>query len=337
MMHALRARTRCAALVISLSAMSVAAHADEPATPKADNRARAQQLFDSALADAEAGRLASACPKFQASQDADPKTSTLLNLASCYEKNGQTASAWGAFREAEGLARKAGRSDWETTARAHADALEPKLVRLTVQVAEPSRVPGLVVTRDGARIAAGEWGVAIPVDPGEHVIAATAAGRAPWETRAAVKESGSVAVPVLELLPEAAPIASPVSPPVEDRPVGPTSWWTPMRTAGVAVAGVGAIGLVTGSILGLVAKGKYDDAKGRCADGARACPTEAVSDSDSAYGLATGATVVFVVGAVAAAGGVALIVLSPSGSAESPKPTASLRVGPGSVGVVGRW
>src|SRR5439155_11121969 len=98
---------------------------DEPA--KIDKRARAQQLFDSALADAEKGDFAAACPKFLASQEADPKTSTLLNLANCYEKNGQTASAWGAFREAEGLARKAGRTDWETAARTRAEALEPKL------------------------------------------------------------------------------------------------------------------------------------------------------------------------------------------------------------------
>jgi hypothetical protein len=128
-----------------------------------------------------------------------------------------------------------------------------------------------------------------------------------------------------------------VTPPIEDRPIGPTSWWTPLRTTGVAVAGVGAVALVTGGILGLVAKGKYDDAKGRCTDGARGCPNDAVSDSDSAYGLATGATVVMVIGAVAAAGGVALIVLAPSGPTESPKATASLRVGPGSVGIAGRW
>ncbi len=233
MMHVLRARTRCAALVVVVSATSLSAYADEPGAPKADNRARAQQLFDSALVDAEAGNFVSACPKFQASQDADPKPSTLLNLASCYEKNGQTASAWGAFREAEGLARKAGRFDWETTARAHAEALEPKLVRLTVEVPEPSRVVGLSVTRDGARLAPGELGVSIPVDPGEHVIAATAAGRAPWETRAFVTESRSVVVPVLAPLPAPDPTAPPVRPPVDDRPLGPTAWWTPMRTAGL--------------------------------------------------------------------------------------------------------
>src|SRR4051812_45312237 len=182
----MRARALAALVAVAVLASSRFAAADGETT-KMDNRARAQQLFDSALADAEAGNLAAACPKFQASQNADPKTSTLLNLASCYEKNGQTASAWGAFREAEGLARKAGRLDWETTAREHAVVLEPKLVRLTVQVPEASRVAGLSVTRDGARLEGGEWGVAIPVDPGEHVVAATATGRAPWETRTDVK------------------------------------------------------------------------------------------------------------------------------------------------------
>lgn len=337
----------CASLV---SLGSTPAHAGEgdPASttaPRMDNRARAQQLFDSALADAEAGNLASACPKFLASQEADPKTSTLLNLASCYEKNGQTASAWGAFREAEGLARKVARADWESAARSHAEALEPKLLRLTIQVPEASRVPGLVVVRDGAKLGAGEWGVAIPVDPGEHVVSASAMGRAPWETRSSVREaSGTVAIPVLEVLPpEMMPPPAPVG--GLDTTARAQSWWTPLRTAGVVIGGAGVIGLVTGGVLGLVAKSNYDKAHVLCTDGARGCPASAVSDSDSAYGMATGATVVFVVGAAAALGGAALVLFSPpadakTGSAPPAKTrgaSAALHFGPGAIELDGRW
>jgi hypothetical protein len=335
------------ALVSVRPAFADEGDAREPA--KMDNRARAQQLFDSALADAEAGNLASACPKFLASQEADPKTSTLLNLASCYEKNGQTASAWGAFREAEGLARKVARADWESTARMHADALEPKLARLTVQVPEPSRVPGLTVMRDGARIATGEWGVAIPVDPGEHVVTASAAGRTPWETRSSIREPSTtvtVSVPVLEPLPvaEIAPVVSaPVAPgtpgaPAGEPPVRASSWWTTWRTAGVVGMGAGVVGLVAGGVLGLVAKSNYDEARGRCADGAQGCPPSAVADSESAYRMATGATVVFVLGAATVAGGAAMVLFAPDADAAKPaRASAALHVGPGSIGVHGRW
>ena len=341
----------CASLVTVGSTTARPARADEgdaATVPKMDNRARAQQLFDSALAEAGAGNLASACPKFLASQEADPKTSTLLNLASCYEKNGQTASAWGAFREAEGLARKVARADWESAARSHAEALEAKLVRLTIQVPEASRVPGLVVVRDGANLGAGEWGVAIPVDPGEHVVSASAMGRAPWETRSSVREaSGTVAIPVLEVLPpEMLPPPAPVG--GLDTTARAQSWWTPLRTAGVVIGGAGVIGLVTGGVLGLVAKSNYDKAHALCTDGARGCPPSAVGDSDSAYGMATGATVVFVVGATAALGGAALVLFSPpsppahakTGSAPPTKTrgaSAALRFGPGAIELDGRW
>ena len=337
----------CCASLVAVSSTRRLAHADEGdagAAPKMDNRARAQQLFDSALADAEAGKLAAACPKFLASQEADPKTSTLLNLASCYEKNGQTASAWGAFREAEGLARKVARADWESAARSHAEALEPKLVRLTIHVPETSRVPGLVVVRDGAKLGAGEWGVAIPVDPGEHVVSATATGRAPWETRSSVREaSGTVAIPVLEVLPPA--MMPPPTPIGDSGSARSEAWWTPLRTAGVVIGGAGVVGLVTGGVLGLVAKSNYDKAHALCTDGARGCPARAVSDSDSAYGMATGATVVFVVGAAAALGGAALVLFSPpadakTGSAPLPKTrgaSAALHFGPGVIELDGRW
>lgn len=342
---------RLAAVVLALLALleSRPARAQEPAPPeppRADNRARAQQLFDSALADAEAGNFAAACPKFLASQEADPKTSTLLNLGACYERNGQTASAWGAFREAETLARKAARADWESSARSHAEALEPKLVRLTVDVPAASRVAGLTVTRDGAKIGAGEWGVAIPVDPGEHVVAASAAGREPWEARAAVRESSaSVTVPLLAPVPEAvAAPAAPLGPPARDAAAPPPpSWWTPLRTGGVVAIGVGAATLLTGVVLGAVANGDYDDARAQCADGARGCPASAVSDADSAYGLASGATIAFVAGAVVAAGGAAIVLFAPSPStspssasstASSSASSPSLRVTAGAGSVV---
>ncbi|MBX3232974.1 MAG: hypothetical protein KIT84_11670 [Labilithrix sp.] len=298
-----------------------AARADEPPPSeppvKADNRARAQQLFDSALADAEAGDFAHACPKFLASQEADPKASTLLNLANCYEKNGQTASAWGAFREAEVLARKGQKSDWEATARARAEALEPKLLRLTIAVSDWAKVPGLVVTRDGAKLAPGEWGVAIPVDPGEHVVGAGADGYISIEKKLSVDEGDATfELPLLEKLPP---------PPEPPRPVTalppgfgqlkkpPPAKWSPMEIAGVATSAAGAVGLTVGGLFALFAASTYNAATASCrVDGIRGCPRSSIEEADTAYGYATVSTVTMIAGGALLAGGLALVLFSPS-------------------------
>ncbi|MBX3207435.1 MAG: hypothetical protein KF764_20475 [Labilithrix sp.] len=328
------ARASLAAVALAVMTIGVEARADDEPSPPSDPRARAQQLFDSALADAESGNFAAACPKFQASQAADPKTSTLLNLANCYERNGQTASAWGAFREAEVLARKASRNDWENIARGRAEALEPKLLRLSIVVDEPSRVSGLVVTRDGASLAPGEWGVPIPVDPGEHVVAASADGRVPWETRIPVEESNvSVNVPELELRPVPPP---PVAPPPSPSPPVRAGWST-MKTTGVILAGAGGASLLVGGLMGLVAQGNYQDARSRCLDGVRRCPADAVADADSAYGLATGATVAVIAGAALFIGGAALYAFAPDGRRAASAPKPSLRVGLGPGGFATTW
>lgn len=295
-------RAWAAALVLLVSRV---AFADEP-EPKQDNRARAQQLFDSALADAEAGNYAAACPKFLASQEADPKTSTLLNLGSCYEKNGQSASAWGAFREAEVLARRAWRKDWETIAHDRAEALAPKLVRLTIYVSENARVPGLVVTRDGAKLAPGEWGVAIPVDPGEHTVSASADGRAPFETKISVTDASKE----LEIPPLAAVVAPPVFPAATIVPQDARRWST-LKIAGAVTAGAGIATLVFGTVLAVVAKGRYDSARQGCQLGTRGCTADAVADGDAAYDLATASSIAFGIGAAALAGGGAVFFLAP--------------------------
>jgi len=280
------------AVMIFVLSFAPSARADDP-------RARAQELFDSALADAEAGNFAAACPKFLASQEADPKTSTLLNLANCYERNGQTASAWGAFREAEGLARKAQRTDWAELAHGRAASLEPKLGRLTIAV--PSRIEGLTVERDGVRLPPGEWGVAIPVDPGEHVVRAAATGREQWEARIYVDgRSALIEVPVLAEVPHPSPAAAPV---VKKRP--------PFGTIGLVTGAVGAAAMVAGGVVGLVAKSDYDDARDRCVN-PRACPADAVADSDGAYRTAMASTVLFLAGTAILASGIVLWFLEPT-------------------------
>lgn len=331
-------RSTCAALFALVTLFATVARADEPpedspsdsSDVRPDNRARAQQLFDSALAAAEAGRYAEACPKFLASQEADPKTTTLLNLANCYEKNGQTASAWGAFREAEVRARKAARSDWEASAHSRAEALEARLVRLSIAVPPSQRASGLSVSRDGVRISSGEWGVAIPVDPGEHVVRASADGYQPFEKKVVIenKPLTTIEIPTLTAIEPPPPIAAPA--PLPTTVQQPRRRFSPLELGGAITAASGVAALATGTVLGLIAKGQYDDARARCRDGARGCPSDAVADADTAYGTATGATIVFVAGAALVVGGALMYFFGSHRTAEPARastPTVNVGLG----------
>lgn len=294
-----------------------------------DNRARAQQLFESALADAEKGDFAHACPKFLASQSADPKASTLLNLANCYEKNNQSASAWGAYREAESLARKTNHADWEATAKSRAAALEPTLKHLSIVVSDANKVPGLVVTRDNAKLEPGEWGVAIPVDPGEHTIAASADGYIAIEKKLEVTDADATfELPALEKLPpppvEPAPENKiPKGFPHADKPV-PKPHWSGMEIVGVTTAAIGAGALAAGGIMALVAASNYDAAAAHCTNGTHGCDPNSVKTANNAYDLAAMATVTMVSAAVLLGAGAALILFSPSDKKLARAPSAIL-------------
>jgi hypothetical protein len=171
----------------------------------------------------------------------DPKPGAALNLADCYEENGQTASAWARYLDAAPLSHRAGQAERERYARAHAAALEPKLSRLTVVV--PSAPSGLSVTRDGVAIDAATWGTAVPVDPGAHVVEARAPGMPAWSMAVKVGVGDGkvrVEVPVLT-------DARSTSPPPLGVQAGPgeeeeTPGRSGQKTAGVALMGASAVG-----------------------------------------------------------------------------------------------
>src|SRR5688572_3002358 len=174
----------------------------------ASSGARAQDASSAAAAEAlfregrqlmDARRYGEACAKFQASYELDVALGTLLNLANCYELDGQLASAWARFVEAETTARRAG-DQRGTVARDRAAALEPRLVRVRVIVGHP--VDGLRVVVGGREFAPALYGSAIPIDPGEVTLTASAPRHEPYtRTFEATEEGTTVDVEVPALVP----------------------------------------------------------------------------------------------------------------------------------------
>ncbi len=268
----------------------------------------------------KAGRFAEACPKLLQSQRLDPGMGTKYRLAECYESTGLVGSAWALFTQVGAEARAAGRADRATQAQQHADALLPRLPRMTVMVpAAVAGLPGIEVTRDGERIDPSTWGRSLPVDPGAHTLAARAPGKRAWEQTVRSLEGGSLDV---------------IVPPLDDG-AGPAGG-SGLFVAGVVTGAVGLVGLAVGGALGGLAKSRWNDALSGCQGGdTTKCSPAAIADGHKASTLAAGSTAGFVAGGVALAGGVIMLVV---GAPRKP-PASGWRVlpavGPGGVaGVV---
>lgn len=294
------------ALCLGIASTAVA----KPTSAQATDAATAQVLFDDAKRLMVAAKFADACPKFLASNRLDPKVGTLLNLADCYEKTGQTASAWARFLESKTMAERAGQTDRETYARDRAAALVNKLSKLTISISVEARgLPGIEVRRDGILVDAAVLDVPAPVDPGAHVISASAPGRRAWSTKIQVRANAAQeAVEVPEL--ERAPLEDGQKPLAVQKTPGSTQ-----RTLALVAGGVGVVGVGLGSVLGLIAISKWSDAKKGCDN--TGCDSASISEGQSAETLANVSTVGFIVGALGLGGGAYLWLTAPRQPPES--------------------
>ena len=312
-----RRRGWTASLIVSILCVASVTHADTDA----QKRTAAQALFDEARRLVDEGRHDEACPKFRESQSLDPGIGTLYNLGVCLETIGRTASAWAAFREAADMAKIAGQSDRELAARDRAVALEPRLMRLRIEVPMEARVAELVVQLDGIPVGQGQWGVDVPVDPGRHTVSAAATGKVD-RTMAVelVTEGATRAVRVEPLEDAAVPPPRPVDQPRPPQPSPLTTSQQPpdraaadsQETWGWVLGGVGAVGVGVGTILAFGAKSKYDDSLEHCDTGdPNRCDSEGVSLRDDARSRGNYATVAIGLGAAALAGGAVLLITAP--------------------------
>ena len=317
----------CAALMGALVIGASPARADGTA-----DDAAGIALFNEGKALRDAGDWERACPQFAEAERLHPAAAILFNLAECYEHVDRLASAWGAWKDAEIMARNAHDGSREQEAREHGAALAPKLA---IVIPPATRLPGLEVRKDGGLVGEGQWGSGLPADVGQHTIEASAPGHKAWSTVLRIETNGSsasVEVPALDVL---------------TTPTGetPAPFWTTQRKAGVIVGGAGlGVGAVLVAVFGGLAAGKKSASSAHCSteNGVTVCDPTGLSLRSEGTTLADGADVGLAVGGAAVVTGIVLFATGAATDAGRPastgvhvRPVLGLR-GPG-LTIEGRW
>ncbi len=321
-----RGRARTARLLALGSVLSFAILAASAPARAATDEATAEALFKEARGRMARGDFAAACPQLEESQRLDPGMGTLYNLADCYENMGRTASAWASFLDVAAQAKAQAQAGREADARARAAALFPKLAHLTLVVqSADAKTTRLKITRDELEVGEAQWGLVLPIDPGQHLVTATAPGRKAWSSVVKVAPSASARLDVPALAVDAPPPPD-VKPP-EPRPSAT------QRSAGFVTMGVGVAALAVGSIAGLQSMSKKSDADKNCTGDL--CNAKGVSDRDAALTAGNVSTVSFVVGGAAVVGGVLLVLFAPKARPAAPR--TALCIAPTASGIGGTF
>jgi hypothetical protein len=286
-----------AALAIAMAATASAQPVPEspPAEPTAGSK-----LFDAGRDLAKAGKYAEACAKFDQSYALDNGVGTELNLADCHEHLGHFAQAWRYFDEASHRSTdNAGRAKF---AHDRAEALSGKLATAVVNFVDPN-VVGISVTISGRAVKANGV-ITERVDPGAIAVHVATPSKVLFD---ATKSAAAGATVIFDVP------AAPAEAPHEDEAV-PEHRRHKRLLVAYSIGGVGAAGLATGIVIGLVAAHRYDTDKNApgctdaptlmCSGPAR---TRVIDDGN----LADVGTYVSVVGIAAIAAGVVVYLTAP--------------------------
>ncbi len=290
--------------------------AAQPVFAQGANAALAESLFREGKKLLDAKNYRQACPKLAESFRLDPATGTLLALAMCHEGDGKTASAWAEYNDVAGRSLKDGRSDRDQAARARAAELEPKLSTLAISV--PSEVRGargLEVRRDGVAGGAAAWDVAVPTDPGEHVVEAIAQGKKAWKATVTVGAGGDKRNVVVSLGDDV-PVEAHRETTVPRDSSGAPASLSGTQVGGLVAGGAGVVSLGVGGYFVLHAIQKNKDSKPGC-DNQNLCDANSKQDRLDALSAGRLATVTLAAGGALVAVGASLYFLGANHGAPS--------------------
>jgi hypothetical protein len=328
---------RVGSVLAALVGLALGASSAHAAPGDVEVRA-ARQLFADAEKDEDGGNWADALVKLRRVSQVKLTAGIHYHVALCEEHLGHLAAALDEYTSAEGQARAEGAVDVLHLVGKRIADVAPRVPRLTIRLAPGG--PDATVTLDGAKLSPALFGTALPVDPGEHRIEATAPDRVPTSQSVTMRERDTTTVDLQLPEPPPSPGPTPIAPvpTAEPAPAPPPPSDTPAASTGPSRAGAilatgGAVVLLGGGIAAfLAAGGAHTRAVSQCAQMVSTSPGACDPEKNSVRAWDFAAAGAWL--GAAAAGTVAVLLWS---RPASPSSSAQLIVLPGSVVLGGRF
>ncbi len=320
-------------------ALALASRAAPAQTIDDSSRSAARALVNEGAAEFNAGQFEPALKKFNEAFDVAKVPTVAVWAAQANEKLGRLVTAAELYEQAllmqpNNLWVGATQEEAQQKARAALAQLKPRIPAVTIEIAGATGT-AVEVTIDQVKVPNSLLQLERPVDPGLHEIVAKQGNKI--ATRKVTFAESQKRVITLQLVERPGAMLPPGPVPGNSQPA-PLRRDTPDSKAkrqrmfgsvgiGVGAAGV-AFGATTGIIVGLKRSSLHDDG---CLGNTCLGPTYK-SRVDSYNALRTLSTVGFVVGGVATAAGVALLLTSPKQESSA---KLGLMVSPGAVHLAG--
>lgn len=300
-----------------------------PAGADERDRKEAAELFKEGIKFFDRGEFAKACPKFEAALELFDGIGTRGKLAECYERQGRLASAWRLYREVVRLSKRRGEKRRAKVAAKRARKLKPRLPRLIIKGGPSESLDGFNIEHNRVELHASTYGKRIYVDPGTHLIVASAYDHKSWKKKVKLKLGQTRKITVPKLRPassrldadepevvdvddsagdtdSAGSVASARTDLFDDRPTSSSSG---ARVTGAVALGLGVIGMGVSMYLGYRAYDGYYDEESNplCPPPPMLCDSQNEEEFEAVKRDANTSTVTFSAGAVLAATGVLLL------------------------------
>lgn len=305
--------------------------------PSDADRAAARQLGYQGVEAYQGGDFEAAEAKLRRAFEVVKVPTLGLWLGRALAKNGRWVEAAEVYREVARLEPTEGKVEAQREAqRAAASELEALASKIpeVVIVVEGAAASQVAVEIDGVRVPAAVLGEARPTNPGRHRVVGKFRKQVADQTVNLVEGQKRQVKLVFEPEPGKPVTRKPSAAVIPNDSDSSASGGDTQQIVGWAALGVGAAGVVTGTVTGLWMLKKANDLESDedCRD--QECEPPAHDDVDSHNRLRTISSVSFIVGGAAAALGATLLLTSGEGEDEG---SMSAYVGVGDVGVRGSF
>jgi hypothetical protein len=311
------------ALISAAFALSSVALAE----PSAADRETARALMAQGDELFEKKDYAGALKNYQAGHAIVDAPSTGLAVASCLQAMGSLIEAREAALAATRMPVRPGEPPTFATARTDAarmaDELGTRIPSIRVTVNGPSSTEGVRVTVDNSALPQAVIGLPRKINPGHHVVAASAPNFRDMTLEVDVSERENRILTFGLVSTEVS--AAPPAPPVITTPVTPDKKSEPSQTSSLVWIGfgVGVVGLAVGATTGGISLAKASDVKSHCQNSV--CPAADESTANTSRTLATVSNISFGVGLAGVALGVVGLLSSGPSTDPSTQPPTSAR------------